>query len=142
MPTSRGNRGSRSRGNGTTSLSRNFGKGLANGEALEESKAPSIGPHPIISMSAMSSEFKNHVHEVWLKYKDYRVKERAYAISTKQISDPNKRTKLSEAIAFVGTCETMCPYYEMVDRIHGLNVDKCERVSIHPHVSQEGPELI
>ena len=129
----KGGRGTR--GNGTTNALRRFGNGLTNGEAVKASEIPSIGPHPVITVSATSPEFKNHVHEVWLKYKDYRVQERAHAISTKQISDPNKRTKLSEAIAFVGSCETMCPYFEMVDRIHGLNVDKCERVSF-THISQ------
>lgn len=58
-----------------------------------------------------------------------RVKERAEAMRTGAIDDPTVPRQLNaRAKAFVGTCEDMCPEFEIEEREAQFNVDKLELV--------------
>lgn len=46
------------------------------------------------------------------------------------MADPNQPTSLKQAITPVGTCTSMCPDFERVERIVQKAVDKCEKVMI------------
>ncbi|KAI8068019.1 SAC3/GANP/Nin1/mts3/eIF-3 p25 family-domain-containing protein [Gongronella butleri] len=56
--------------------------------------------------------------------KQQRVEERRQAIEQKLMPDPDAPTSLAEAIDFRGTCTSMCPEFEMVERElqNGLDV--------------------
>jgi hypothetical protein len=54
--------------------------------------------------------------------------ERKQAIASGLVDDPDKPRSLSEAIHFVGTCQTMCPEFEMHQREFQNNVEKWEIV--------------
>lgn len=43
------------------------------------------------------------------------------------MADPNQPTSLNQAITPVGTCTSMCPEFERVERIVQKMVDKSER---------------
>jgi len=63
------------------------------------------------------------------KLKLDRVKKRENAIKQGQMADPNQPTLLNKAITPVGTCTTMCPEFERVERIVQKMVDRAEKVS-------------
>lgn len=44
------------------------------------------------------------------------------------MADPNQPTNLNQAITPVGTCTSMCPEFERVERIVQKMVDKSEKV--------------
>jgi hypothetical protein len=44
------------------------------------------------------------------------------------MADPNQPTSLKKAIRPVGTCESMCPEFERVERIVQKMVDRSEKV--------------
>lgn len=44
------------------------------------------------------------------------------------MADPNQPTSLNQAITPVGTCTSMCPEFERVERIVQKMVDKSEKV--------------
>lgn len=46
------------------------------------------------------------------------------------MADPNQPTSLNQAITPVGTCTSMCPEFESVERIVQKMVDKCEKVRL------------
>ncbi|KAJ5735687.1 80 kD MCM3-associated protein [Penicillium malachiteum] len=56
-----------------------------------------------------------------------RAKQRLLAIRDGQMADPQKPTSLNNAITPVGTCDTMCPDFERVERIVQKMVDKSEK---------------
>ncbi|KAJ6072233.1 hypothetical protein N7467_010318 [Penicillium canescens] len=56
-----------------------------------------------------------------------RAKERQRAIKDGQMADPNQPTSLKQAITPVGTCTSMCPEFERVERIVQKMMDKCEK---------------
>ncbi|KAF7591252.1 hypothetical protein BBP40_001813 [Aspergillus hancockii] len=60
-----------------------------------------------------------------------RAKEREKAIRDGQMADPNQPTYLNQAITPVGTCTSMCPEFERVERIVQKMVDKSEKF-LHP----------
>jgi hypothetical protein len=45
------------------------------------------------------------------------------------MADPNQPMSLNKAITPVGTCTSMCPQFERVERIVQKMVDKSEKVS-------------
>lgn len=45
------------------------------------------------------------------------------------MADPNQPTSLNNAITPVGTCTSMCPEFERVERIVQKMVDKSEKVN-------------
>ncbi|KAJ6034853.1 hypothetical protein N7499_002070 [Penicillium canescens] len=61
------------------------------------------------------------------KLKLDRAKERQRAIKDGQMADPNQPTSLKQAITPVGTCTSMCPEFERVERIVQKMMDKCEK---------------
>ena len=61
--------------------------------------------------------------------KEDRVAERQEAIRTGQIADPNVPMRLEDAIDFRGTCMTMCPAFELVEREVQNMLDTLETVS-------------
>ncbi|PYH93184.1 hypothetical protein BO71DRAFT_382043 [Aspergillus ellipticus CBS 707.79] len=60
-----------------------------------------------------------------------RTKQREKAIREGQMADPNQPTSLNRAITPVGTCTSMCPEFERVERIVQKMVDKSEKF-LHP----------
>ncbi|KAJ5317599.1 hypothetical protein N7508_002107, partial [Penicillium antarcticum] len=56
-----------------------------------------------------------------------RAKERQQAIKDGQMADPNQPTSLKQAITPVGTCTSMCPEFERVERVVQKMMDKCEK---------------
>ncbi|PIG87776.1 leucine permease transcriptional regulator (SAC3) [Aspergillus arachidicola] len=60
-----------------------------------------------------------------------RAKQREKAIREGQMADPNQPTSLNQAITPVGTCTSMCPEFERVERIVQKMVDKSEKL-LHP----------
>jgi hypothetical protein len=65
-----------------------------------------------------------------LQLKLDRAKERQRAIKDGQMADPNQPTSLKQAITPVGTCTSMCPEFERVERIVQKMMDKCEKVKL------------
>ncbi|PYH41729.1 putative leucine permease transcriptional regulator (SAC3) [Aspergillus saccharolyticus JOP 1030-1] len=65
------------------------------------------------------------------KLKLDRTKQREKAIKEGQMADPNQPTSLQQAITPVGTCTSMCPEFERVERIVQKMVDKSEKY-LHP----------
>lgn len=63
-----------------------------------------------------------------LQLKIARMKERETAIKEGLMADPNQPTSLNQAITPVGTCTSMCPEFERVERIVQKMVDKSEKV--------------
>lgn len=57
-----------------------------------------------------------------------RANQRQRAIKDGQMADPNQPTSLNNAITPVGTCASMCPEFERVERIVQKMVDKSEKV--------------
>ncbi|CEL04773.1 Putative Nuclear protein export factor [Aspergillus calidoustus] len=56
-----------------------------------------------------------------------RAKQRQQAIKDGQMADPNQPMSLNKAITPVGTCTSMCPQFERVERIVQKMVDKSEK---------------
>jgi hypothetical protein len=67
-----------------------------------------------------------------LQLKLDRAKERQRAIKDGQMADPNQPTSLKQAITPVGTCTSMCPEFERVERVVQKMMDKCEKVASSP----------
>lgn len=64
----------------------------------------------------------------YLQLKIDRAKERELAIKKGLMADPNQPTSLNQAITPVGTCTSMCPEFERIERIVQKMVDKSEKV--------------
>ncbi|KAL4933135.1 putative leucine permease transcriptional regulator (SAC3) [Aspergillus undulatus] len=60
-----------------------------------------------------------------------RAKQREQAIKAGQMANPNQPMSLNKAITPVGTCTSMCPEFERVERIVQKMVDKSEKY-LHP----------
>ncbi|KAF4277336.1 hypothetical protein KXW65_007067 [Aspergillus fumigatus] len=73
----------------------------------------------------------NSYNERYEKLKLDRAKQREQAIRKGQMADPNQPTSLNQAITPVGTCTSMCPEFERVERIVQKMVDKSEKF-LHP----------
>jgi hypothetical protein len=58
--------------------------------------------------------------------KQSRIVERRKAIMDGLIPDPDAPTRLEEAVDFIGTCEDMCPEFEMLERDIQNNIDAME----------------
>ncbi|KAJ5992675.1 hypothetical protein N7451_008399 [Penicillium sp. IBT 35674x] len=70
-------------------------------------------------------------HERYDQLKVDRANQRQRAIKDGQMADPNQPTSLNNAITPVGTCASMCPEFERVERIVQKMVDKSEKY-LHP----------
>ncbi|KAB8236022.1 putative leucine permease transcriptional regulator (SAC3) [Aspergillus alliaceus] len=73
----------------------------------------------------------NNYNDRYEQLKLDRAKEREKAIKEGQMADPNQPTSLNQAITPVGTCTSMCPEFERVERIVQKMVDKSEKF-LHP----------
>ena len=58
------------------------------------------------------------------------------------MADPNQPTSLNQAITPVGTCTSMCPEFERVERIVQKMVDKSEKVSLADFLTHLTPLII
>ncbi|CAO3624859.1 unnamed protein product [Cunninghamella blakesleeana] len=63
---------------------------------------------------------------VYDEMKQSRIEERKKAIQQGLIPDPNAPTRLEDAIDFRGTCTTMCPEFEMIEREIQNGLDSLE----------------
>ncbi|KAI9770846.1 MAG: hypothetical protein M1835_006508 [Candelina submexicana] len=82
--------------------------------------------------------YKNKMSDHRQKLKERRVKERAAAIANGLMSDPEKPTKLADAITLVGTCQDMCAEFERVERVVTNEVDDCEKISLDTSIGSPG----
>ncbi|KAI9700374.1 MAG: hypothetical protein M1836_002389 [Candelina mexicana] len=82
--------------------------------------------------------YKNKMSDHRQKLKERRVKERAAAIANGLMSDPEKPTKLADAITLVGTCQDMCAEFERVERVVTNEVDDCEKISLNTSTGTPG----
>ncbi|CAO3665687.1 unnamed protein product [Rhizopus microsporus] len=64
--------------------------------------------------------------ELYTQMKQERIQERAQAIKDGLLPDPNVPRRLEDAIDFVGTCQTKCPEFEIVERNLQNSLDKLE----------------
>lgn len=76
-----------------------------------------------------------------LQLKLDRAKEREMAIKKGLMADPNQPLSLHQAITPVGTCISMCPEFERVERIVQKMVDKSEKVPTLDFVTCIMPKL-
>ncbi|KAJ5099536.1 hypothetical protein N7532_006537 [Penicillium argentinense] len=107
----------------------NFGKQGAQKHYLtssERRKQAAGQPVPVEDSSAMA-EYAERYEQLKLD----RDRQRKQAIKDGHMADPNQPTSLKQAITPVGTCEDMCPEFEMVQRIVQKMVDKSEKY-LHP----------
>ncbi|CAG8055821.1 unnamed protein product [Penicillium olsonii] len=88
------------------------------------------GPVPVEDASTLNS-----YQERYDQLKIDRAAQRQQAIKDGQMADPNQPTSLNQAITPVGTCTSMCPEFESVERIVQKMVDKCEKY-LHPSTNQ------
>ncbi|GES65908.1 80 kD MCM3-associated protein [Aspergillus terreus] len=84
------------------------------------------GEVPVEDLSVLNS-----YNERYEQLKIDRARERERAIKAGQMADPNQPTNLNQAITPVGTCTSMCPEFERVERIVQKMVDKSEKY-LHP----------
>ncbi|CAG8931790.1 unnamed protein product [Penicillium salamii] len=102
----------------------------ANGISQKSMKTDPQGPVPVEDASTMNS-----YQERYDQLKIDRAAQRQQAIRAGQMADPNQPTSLNQAITPVGTCTSMCPEFESVERIVQKMVDKCEKYP-HPSTNQ------
>ncbi|KAJ5109312.1 hypothetical protein N7456_005987 [Penicillium angulare] len=93
--------------------------------------AKPIGQGRLKNVSVEDAAKQAQYHERYEQLKIARAKERQHAIKTGHMADPNKPTTLENAITPVGTCTSMCPEFERVERIVQKMVDKSEKY-LHP----------
>ncbi|EPS34618.1 hypothetical protein PDE_09582 [Penicillium oxalicum 114-2] len=94
--------------------SKQIPNGHAHG-ALANQKKPEI--------ASVSGSFQDRYEQLKLD----RAKQRQQAIQDGLMADPNQPTSLKKAIRPVGTCESMCPEFERVERIVQKMVDRSEK---------------
>ncbi|KAJ9268400.1 hypothetical protein DTO212C5_5552 [Paecilomyces variotii] len=85
----------------------------------------------LTSIPVEDAKIMNSYHERYERLKYDRAKQRERAIKEGQMADPNQPTSLNQAITPVGTCTSMCPEFERVERIVQKMVDKSEKF-LHP----------
>ncbi|CAI7603231.1 unnamed protein product [Penicillium glandicola] len=92
-----------------------------------QSSAKLIGGGSNVAASMEHASTLNNYQERFDKLKIDQVRQRERAIKDGQMADPNQPTSLKQAITPVGTCTSMCPDFERVERIVQKAVDKCEK---------------
>ncbi|KAE8423175.1 SAC3/GANP/Nin1/mts3/eIF-3 p25 family-domain-containing protein [Aspergillus pseudocaelatus] len=108
------------------------------GTQVDSSRDPRKRPSSIrpngATMSSVPVEdatASNNYNDRYEQLKLDRAKQREKAIREGQMADPNQPTSLNQAITPVGTCTSMCPEFERVERIVQKMVDKSEKL-LHP----------
>ena len=71
-----------------------------------------------------------------------REKERTNAIRNGLLADPNKRTRLEDAITVVGTCQDMCPEFERIQRIREQAIERPEKVGNYTAIMVDTLKII
>ncbi|KAL2868221.1 putative leucine permease transcriptional regulator (SAC3) [Aspergillus lucknowensis] len=97
-------------------------------------KQPSVKPTDGAAKSSVPVEDTSTVGSYSDRYEQLkldRAKQREQAIKDGQMADPNQPMSLNKAITPVGTCTSMCPEFERVERIVQKMVDKSEKY-LHP----------
>ncbi|KAL8292396.1 hypothetical protein RQP46_001008 [Phenoliferia psychrophenolica] len=129
------------RGGTTTSSRGRGGRGRGGGafggdriaEEADEDELEGEGEAAAFESHGESAESRRHrfesskVDNRFLELKPLRELERELAIKQGLLPDPDKQVRLEEAIAFVGTCEELCPEFERHEREYQNNVDLLER---------------
>ncbi|KAL2794994.1 SAC3/GANP/Nin1/mts3/eIF-3 p25 family-domain-containing protein [Aspergillus keveii] len=104
------------------------------GTTVNSARDPRIKPHsrpinegprngvPVEDVSLVGS-YSDRYEQLKLD----RAKQRQQAIKDGQMADPNQPMSLNKAITPVGTCTSMCPQFERVERIVQKMVDKSEK---------------
>ncbi|RAQ47173.1 leucine permease transcriptional regulator (SAC3) [Aspergillus flavus] len=108
------------------------------GTQVDSSRDPRKRPSSVrpngATMSSVPVEdatASNNYNDRYEQLKLDRAKQREKAIREGQMADPNQPTSLNQAITPVGTCTSMCPEFERVERIVQKMVDKSEKL-LHP----------
>ncbi|KAJ5794841.1 SAC3/GANP/Nin1/mts3/eIF-3 p25 [Penicillium paradoxum] len=102
-----------------------FAQPTANMNQQPPAKIIGGGSHAVASMD--NASMMGSYQERFDRLKIDQVKQRERAIKDGQMADPNQPTSLNQAITPVGTCTSMCPEFERVERIVQKAVDKCEK---------------
>ncbi|KAL3463972.1 SAC3/GANP/Nin1/mts3/eIF-3 p25 family-domain-containing protein [Aspergillus heterothallicus] len=104
------------------------------GTIVNSARDPRIKPHAKPSNGAprngIPTEDVSTVGDYSDRYEQLKVlraKQREQAIKDGQMADPNQPMSLNKAITPVGTCTSMCPEFERVERIVQKMVDKSEK---------------
>ncbi|KAG0155990.1 hypothetical protein PDIDSM_3166 [Penicillium digitatum] len=93
----------------------------------QQSSTKFVGGGSNVAASMEHASTLNNYQERFDKLKIDQVRQRERAIKDGQMADPNQPTSLKQAITPVGTCTSMCPDFERVERIVQKAVDKCEK---------------
>ncbi|KAJ6107653.1 hypothetical protein N7523_008976 [Penicillium sp. IBT 18751x] len=105
--------------------------GLTSKKTPRESPSRSSNSGSMVSVPVEDASSVASYHERYEQLKLDRAKQRQQAIRHGQMADPNQPTSLNQAITPVGTCTSMCPEFERVERIVQKMVDKSEKY-LHP----------
>ncbi|KAJ5665327.1 uncharacterized protein N7477_007775 [Penicillium maclennaniae] len=105
--------------------------GLISKKPPRESQSRSSNSGFMVSVPVEDASSVASYHERYEQLKLDRAKQRQQAIRDGQMADPNQPTSLNQAITPVGTCTSMCPEFERVERIVQKMVDKSEKY-LHP----------
>ncbi|KAL4940741.1 SAC3/GANP/Nin1/mts3/eIF-3 p25 family-domain-containing protein [Aspergillus oleicola] len=108
---------------GGTGNARGGSRGFPSGKPTNGVAGSSV---PVEDASAIGS-----YNDRYEQLKIDRAKQREQAIKAGQMADPNQPMSLNKAITPVGTCTSMCPEFERVERIVQKMVDKSEK-HLHP----------
>ncbi|KAJ5573879.1 uncharacterized protein N7459_008306 [Penicillium hispanicum] len=104
-------------------------QGLANGAISGPAQPVPVEDASVMARYNERYEQVSNIRPIDLKVN--RTKQRQQAIKSGQMADPNQPTSLNKAITPVGTCTSMCPEFESVERIVQKMVDKSEKY-LHP----------
>ncbi|KAJ6169707.1 hypothetical protein N7497_002550 [Penicillium chrysogenum] len=95
--------------------------------AKQQPSTKFVGAGSNVAAAMEHASTLNNYQERFDKLKIDQVRQRERAIKDGQMADPNQPTSLNHAITPVGTCTSMCPDFERVERIVQKAVDKCEK---------------
>ncbi|KAJ5176742.1 uncharacterized protein N7482_002619 [Penicillium canariense] len=113
-------------GAGTAARNNTFSPGAAQHNSRQSSAVNGnggSGKSVSIEDTSMSGSYQDRYEQL----KVDRAKQRQRAIRAGLMADPNQPTSLNKAITPVGTCTSMCPEFERVERIVQKMVDKSEK---------------
>ncbi|KAJ5149023.1 hypothetical protein N7448_000601 [Penicillium atrosanguineum] len=129
--------------NGTTIRNGQFApRGGFKKDPQRQSPSSSIHSGSMASVPVEDASSVASYHERYEQLKLDRAKQRQQAIRDGQMADPNQPTSLNHAITPVGTCTSMCPEFERVERIVQKMIDKSEKVSLASFLIHLTPLII
>ncbi|OWB55485.1 hypothetical protein B5S28_g1357 [[Candida] boidinii] len=89
-------------------------------------------------MAKKEAEFVGDPQTLFEEFQELRTIERSKMESLNLVDAENAKKSLSDALIFRGTCLTMCPVYERVERVHKNQVSRWER---DPNTNKISPLL-